>query len=625
VNSPFKVGALITERAELYGRTAELAALRVLLFEVRNHVHLVGERKIGKTSLIRTLINEADRGGSSVLCVYGDVSRFVCESWADVYRSIVEITHEQLEVRSAESARQLDAEVSRLRDSRRQAETVGAFNGYFRALCRNEISVVLVLDELAAALRHFGNEPMHFNHLRYVAQSRDQYDVTVLTCDRRTWNDIAPETGGSPGLNFINQTMRIRAIPEKEVSRLLREAASRGGSGIEFSESDVAFIVQHSGSVPYLVQLLGEQSYLLKLHRVSIAWPELADDVYRAVRSDLMEQFRVCTEREKAVLRRMGRSGFGLEDSDALGIGSLGERGILVQDGSGRYKCYSPFFERVSREQDGVEERGSKGSVGAVLLLHHRDDVSEAILKLRGSKSVEAVEEWLLNFSGDEERKFALKLLKNVRYFDLHATRQWCAALHGRLSRELGEAFNRAVFITFGGPAKSGAAIARYYYAASGVDAQRFRSDRELGSISSNGAFVLLDDFIGSGSQITRYWERLSAAGKSAEWVCAALLGYKEGVERIKAGTGIRVVVNELLTERDKVFSTESSVFDRAELPAARLTFESYGNRLFQGHPLGYEDGQALVAFHDSVPNNTLPVIWSERMGWKPIFRRHGG
>jgi hypothetical protein len=189
----------------------------------------------------------------------------------------------------------------------------------------------------------------------------------------------------------------------------------------------------------------------------------------------------------------------------------------------------------------------------------------------------------------------------------------------------LGEAFNRAVFITFGGPAKSGAAIARYYYAASGVDAQRFRSDRELGSISSNGAFVLLDDFIGSGSQITRYWERLSAAGKSAEWVCAALLGYKEGVERIKAGTGIRVVVNELLTERDKVFSTESSVFDRAELPAARLTFESYGNRLFQGHPLGYEDGQALVAFHDSVPNNTLPVIWSERMGWKPIFRRHGG
>ena len=626
MKSPFRVGSLITTVDQLYGRQVELSTLNELLVGLQNHVHLVGERKIGKTSLIRTFMTVAETARTPKLCVYSDVSRFVCDTWADFYRSVVEAAHAQLTSYDSAAADRVRPDITRLGETHRAAEVVGVFNSYFRALRREGISTVLFLDELGMALRHFGNEPMHFNHLRYVAQSRDQYDVTVATCDRRMWNEIAPEAGGSPGLNFINQTLRLRAISEGEVSRLLREATEHSSSKVEFSEADVAGILQYSGGVPYLVQLFGERVFLLKTHGRSIEWPELAEDVYGAIKADLVEQLRVCTEREKTVLRRQVRSRLGREDGDVAGVSSLTGRGILVPDGQGGYRCYSPLFERVCREQDfGEEGRRKAHGSDAALLLHHRDDVNEVVSKLRGTKTVEAVEEWLLNFAADDERRLALKLLKSVRYFDLQATRQWCGALHGRLGRELGEAFYRALFITFGGPAKSGAAVARYYYAATGVDAKRFRSEREVGSTSCKGTYILLDDFIGSGSQITKYWERMNPASQRSEWVCAALLGYKAGIERIRSATGIRVIVNEVLDDSDKVFSPESTIFDHAEKATARLILESYGNRLYPGHPLGYEDGQALIAFYDSVPNNTLPVIWSERAGWKPIYRRHGG
>lgn len=53
---------------------------------------------------------------------------------------------------------------------------------------------------------------------------------------------------------------------------------------------------------------------------------------------------------------------------------------------------------------------------------------------------------------------------------------------------------------------------------------------------------------------------------------------------------------------------------------------QTIGRELYPGSPMGYGDIGALFAFHNAVPNNTLPIFWSNgRVGeraWKPLFPR---
>jgi hypothetical protein len=40
-----------------------------------------------------------------------------------------------------------------------------------------------------------------------------------------------------------------------------------------------------------------------------------------------------------------------------------------------------------------------------------------------------------------------------------------------------------------------------------------------------------------------------------------------------------------------------------------------------QDHWLGYKGGGSLCVFHNTVPNNTLPLIWYDKdgAGWAPL------
>ena len=53
-----------------------------------------------------------------------------------------------------------------------------------------------------------------------------------------------------------------------------------------------------------------------------------------------------------------------------------------------------------------------------------------------------------------------------------------------------------------------------------------------------------------------------------------------------------------------------------------------YGAQLLPKYPLGWKNSQALVVFDHATPNNTLPIIWSNRVvkstkrQWYPLFPR---
>ncbi len=71
----------------------------------------------------------------------------------------------------------------------------------------------------------------------------------------------------------------------------------------------------------------------------------------------------------------------------------------------------------------------------------------------------------------------------------------------------------------------------------------------------------------------------------------------------------------------------EANIFsDAGELKFAQDILLQIGRQLTPQAPLGYGDMAALVGFHNTIPNNTLPIFWSNgtvnERRWNPLFPR---
>ncbi len=106
------------------------------------------------------------------------------------------------------------------------------------------------------------------------------------------------------------------------------------------------------------------------------------------------------------------------------------------------------------------------------------------------------------------------------------------------------------------------------------------------------------------------------------------LYAFGPAIDAIKqAEPRLKVVVTNVFGPEVKAFEPDAKIFgDTQELEFAKEVMLQIGRELTPQMPLGYKDEGALVAFHDSVPNNTLPIFWSSgrvnERSWKPLFPR---
>lgn len=648
VRSPFRGGQIITEPTELYGRERELENLETSLLHTSNNVQVIGERKFGKTSLLRCFMAKVQQEyDEPILIVYADISQFICNRWQHFYANLLRITHLQLLECFEEIAETVINELpasyrvmkppfsfthafaEELIESK-WSHTTNILSRYFALLKQHGLDVVLLLDELTYGKHYFNGDERHFSHLRNLAMLREKFSVNIAFADRRTQDEIAPERETSPGLNFINQTLRLGVLSEQNARKLIIENGRKGTIPVEFTEEEIEFILWQSGRLSFLLQLIAEKIYLLKARNKTVDFTGVAREVTEAARGHMVEHWRVSSNDERLVLQTI-TSGKPVPSSLQTTQKRLLSRRLIWQNEDGELSPYSPIFEAFIQDQIAQSPPiTSVASLSSAPLRHHEADIYRVLEHLNHIKSQSEVERWLLNFNSYEERTLAIKLLFHIHYYDLTQTRILCEQLHQRLGRTVGRNIDRrrqVVYVTFGGPAKSGETIARYYRSANHIPADKFISAERLlhdQQPASNKTYVILDDFIGSGTQMTKFWARLESNWKACNWIYLSLLGYEAGINHISRQTNLKVKTVHQLTERDKVLSPSALVYSGAELEDAKRMLEHYGKQLYRQHPLGYENGQGLVVFHDSVPNNTLPVIWSTN-NWSPIFRRHGG
>lgn len=285
------------------------------------------------------------------------------------------------------------------------------------------------------------------------------------------------------------------------------------------------------------------------------------------------------------------------------------------------------------------------------------------------------IEEWQSNFCGevlakDAEQMHALYLLTHLTYFGLREVRELLGCMYrdyvrAPILRELKSA-NPALltvaefepllqseiahtrFIGMGNPAESGTHLLYYFRQEAQLHKDLFVHPHQLfdGDITNPATkfadpdlrrIVFIDDVCGSGQQSITYSASIlpqihqvsTRTGQAVEISYLVLLGSRSGIERARNLSAFNNV--ECVSEMDETFATysaESRVFaapptDIDSADSKRMS-EHYGNDLFKPHPLGYENGQLLLAFHHNVPDNTLPIVWADggARNWKALMKR---
>jgi hypothetical protein len=287
------------------------------------------------------------------------------------------------------------------------------------------------------------------------------------------------------------------------------------------------------------------------------------------------------------------------------------------------------------------------------------------------------IEEWLKNFDGrhcadvSREKLHALHLLASVSYFGLRETRVLLRSMFRDLYRyplvqqirsdlggtkdvaEIHRRFTEELlatrFIGMGNPAESGTHLLYYFRQENRLQRSLFVHQHNIltsAATDPNADFdppqlkrvVFIDDFCGSGEQSIRYSRTLLRdlkavalrRGRSVSFHYLVLFGTSDGLARAESESDFDAV--NAVCELDstyRTFESDSRVFrqppDAIDQATSKRLATEYGKELWRNWPLGYRNGQLLLAFHHNVPDNSLPILWFDEDGarWVPVFPRY--
>lgn len=270
----------------------------------------------------------------------------------------------------------------------------------------------------------------------------------------------------------------------------------------------------------------------------------------------------------------------------------------------------------------------------------HEDEllaVTADLVYLGRQKDVAEVRRWLRQFDDDNRIEIAFLLLKRLAskgFVNDGSIANGLSKMHDAIQAarlEVGKGAWRIVrnrsdnlCITFvDSEVKSGGVIAREL-------AKRVRPGK-CGPLDQSEAWVrthldqdpillVVDDFTASGDTLVRGLKKATENAESSfsqlvsegRVLCCVLTAFPEAIERIKSAyPTIPVLAMRVFGDEHRALDADAGIFEDASSRIfAKEMLLQLGRELTPQMPLGYSDMAALVAFHNTVPNNTLPIFW---------------
>ncbi len=175
------------------------------------------------------------------------------------------------------------------------------------------------------------------------------------------------------------------------------------------------------------------------------------------------------------------------------------------------------------------------------------------------------------------------------------------------------------------------------------VDLDLDKPEKEWPSLIANvdHYFILADDFVGSGKTLVSLsastsagLPRLLTKYPESKALVLVVAGFEEGLKRARTAFSsfrerIRIIPGRLFDSADGCFDAKSRIIsDPNQRKLLRdfciLAAKKHYPALPKGIRLGFGYVGAIIVFHDTVPNNSLPIIWHDEGSWFPLFPASG-
>jgi hypothetical protein len=306
----------------------------------------------------------------------------------------------------------------------------------------------------------------------------------------------------------------------------------------------------------------------------------------------------------------------------------------------------------------------------------------QTIWKEKAKEDVDQAEEWLANFSNpdpeedEKEKTNMLYMLSKFMYFGNNELRQLLISLYRDLFKypivakirkangdtvdskfinsEFAKELGATRFLGVGNPSESGVHMLYYFRQECKLSREHFIDKSEIFNTTKVSEvlpdntsrtflkselkdrtvkrYIFIDDFCGSGTQASGYLQEIVSnlrfESTEIEVSYLMLFGTQIGIDFVKSlGLFDSVEAVFIIDETFKAFSENSRYFKSNPDPCidkdySRSTALKYGQNLFNP-ALGYGNCELLLGLYHNTPDNSLPIFWSERNSWQPIFKRY--
>lgn len=388
-SNPFTFGNPIRDPARFYGRSEEI---RQIVNRLRSSAHestsVVGERRIGKTSLLKHLDNPAVAVG------LGLPADEFCMVYID-FQGLTDITPQrfwQRVLRKMERAICLPDLVPEIQEIRK-LEDFDLFDleDLFETISAAGLTIVLLMDEFEYVTQNPNFSTDFFGGLRALAIHQN---LPLVTATRRELVDLchSEEIKGSPFFNIFANVV-LRPFSRAEVNEMLDGYLAE--TDINISPQEKELVIGLGGGYPFFIQMAGH--YLVEVRRQGHAGEELLREVVARFEAQSDSHFTYmwshCSESEKISLLAVisldrqkptpktipTLENLAKNHSRAhLDVPELVKRGLLLENrGAYTYRLLSPSLERwIAREISAVPgEEESQASVQAWLAAGGRDEM----------------------------------------------------------------------------------------------------------------------------------------------------------------------------------------------------------------------------------------------------------
>jgi serine/threonine-protein kinase len=336
--NPFTNRNAIIDVNDFYGRTEDLRDLYQRILQGMC-VSLIGERRVGKSSLLNALRFERDIYDISpdVKFVLLDLQDLADWDESAIIGRLLTLIEDETGVAAAGRGRQdLSATIARVAGSKQR--------------------LAILIDEFNFLTENNNISPGFFSNLRAInATHRVPF---VVAYREGTVRDLVAGLNESAGLSpFMNVfgTKYIGPFSAEDARELITKPAEE--SGLPFTDAEAERIQRLAGRLPFFLQIACYHAFEAKRKGpIASYWSEIEAGFRLEVEHHFVYQWNRLSPEERAVLRqRRSPKPTKASPAEQRAVSLLHQKGILIADGSTE-RVFSPLFEELIDAPAGAVE-----------------------------------------------------------------------------------------------------------------------------------------------------------------------------------------------------------------------------------------------------------------------------